>query len=46
MDTSGKDDEIAPAVPPGDGREISSGNEMDEADKALATLGYAPVSFY
>jgi hypothetical protein len=34
----------APAPPPVDSREVSAGDEMDEDDKALAALGYAPVS--
>lgn len=34
----------APAPPPGDSREASAGDEMNEDDKALAALGYAPVS--
>ncbi|KAI9781724.1 MAG: Amino-acid permease 2 [Geoglossum umbratile] len=38
-----QDDKIAPASPEVDSRAISSGNEMDEADEALAALGYVPV---
>jgi hypothetical protein len=41
---SSQDDKIAPAAPPFSRREISSGNEMSEANKALAALGYAAVS--
>jgi hypothetical protein len=34
----------APAPPPGESRKVSAGDEMNEDDKALAALGYAPVS--
>lgn len=34
----------APAPSPGDSRELPAGDEMNEDDKALAAMGYAPVS--